>query len=48
MTEEINLLNELKEYVYNGSFSLKGPASVDKVYKDECFYCFDTPFDPGI
>ncbi|KAL7078352.1 hypothetical protein ACQ4LE_002410 [Meloidogyne hapla] len=46
MTEEKHLLNGLKEYVYNGSLSLKGPESVDKVYKDECYYCFDTPFAP--
>uniref|UniRef100_A0A915MVI8 Ubiquitin carboxyl-terminal hydrolase n=1 Tax=Meloidogyne javanica TaxID=6303 RepID=A0A915MVI8_MELJA len=46
MTEE-NLLIELKKYISEGSFKLKGPQSADKVYKDECFYCFDTAFSPG-
>uniref|UniRef100_A0A914NHP4 Ubiquitinyl hydrolase variant UBP zinc finger domain-containing protein n=1 Tax=Meloidogyne incognita TaxID=6306 RepID=A0A914NHP4_MELIC len=46
MTED-NLLIELKKYISEGSFKLKGPESADKVYKDECFYCFDTAFSPG-
>nr|CAD2190583.1 unnamed protein product [Meloidogyne enterolobii] len=46
MTEE-NLLIELKKYISGGSFKLEGPQSADKVYKDECFYCFDTAFSPG-
>jgi len=47
MNEE-DLLIELKKYISEGSFELKWPQSADKVYKDECFYCSDTAFSPGL
>jgi uncharacterized UBP type Zn finger protein len=42
------LASELKTYLNpDTKINLRGPSTSDKVYKDECVYCFDTPFSTG-
>ena len=41
------VFEEFKEFLTTQNAQLKKPENADKVYKDECVYCFDTPFMPG-
>jgi hypothetical protein len=44
---QTKVINELRNFLETRNLQLKGPENADKVYKDECVYCFDTPFEPG-
>ena len=44
-----NIITQLKNFLSDKAIRshLREPSSEDKVYKDECVYCFDTPFSQG-